>query len=116
MLHGEWLFQDAGSETAVVMKRTHNRSTGAGYTGSMAVTPAQAIHLAECFEAVFDGLGGYIGDAMMKLDEERDGALASIHRWCLMGGVVLIWVWVWSMGMTGFPALLPVVTTTGLLI
>ena len=114
MLHGEWLFQDAGSETAVVMERTHNKSTGAGYTGSMAVTPAQVIHLAECFEAVFDGLGGYIGDAMKKLDEERDGALASSHRWCLMGrgrsdlGLGLV------DGHDRFPALLPVVTTTGL--
>ena len=34
--------------------------------------------------------------------------LASIHRWCLMGQGCSDGGWVRSMGMTGFPALLPV--------
>jgi hypothetical protein len=68
--------EDAGGAAGELIVSQHPDLIPPGYTGSMAVTPAQVIHLAECFEAVFDGLGGNIADAVKKLDEERKGGLS----------------------------------------
>lgn len=76
MIHGEWLFGAPESETALVLNRTHAKATSTpGYTAAH-VTPEQVNRLAELFEAIFAGLGGYISDAMQKRKEDR-GASAT---------------------------------------
>jgi hypothetical protein len=65
VFHGEWLFSAARSPTAAVMKRNHDKTGGdPGYVGSFSVTPDQINQLAANFEHIFEGLGGYIADAM----------------------------------------------------
>jgi hypothetical protein len=81
VFHGEWLFNSAGSPNAAVMKRNHDKATGnSGYVGSFTVTPGQINELVVNYERIFEGLSGYITDAMHHLSRTEEERLKQASR------------------------------------
>ena len=65
LMHGEWLFSHADTDTALVLKRKHLKGDLPTPQFDQAyVSVGHMERLVAAYENVFKGLSGYIGDAM----------------------------------------------------